>query len=146
MFCTCCVLQIKPHATRRPKLPHATGSVCARLTKVAESRCYGGCTVHARGQLGSYDPAALLRRAQHAVDDPEVYSPASRIDQFHTDTKLRPQRPKHDYQQPNLLHVAPYIAPRIVCGMGAIFSYFCDRHVQFLGDSPPNSAHHLCLY
>lgn len=38
--------------------------------------CLGACTycktVHARGQLGSYDPAALVQRAQHAVDDPEV--------------------------------------------------------------------------
>mmetsp|Transcript_6332 Transcript_6332/g.18195 ORF Transcript_6332/g.18195 Transcript_6332/m.18195 type:complete len:638 (+) Transcript_6332:204-2117(+) len=38
--------------------------------------CLGACTycktVHARGQLGSYDPAALVSRAQQAVNDPMI--------------------------------------------------------------------------
>ena len=38
--------------------------------------CLGACTYcktkHARGQLGSYDPAELVRRAAAAAADPQV--------------------------------------------------------------------------
>ena len=49
--------------------------------------CLGACTycktVHARGRLGSYDPAALLRRVRQAVADPEVTTPEDFVQRCH---------------------------------------------------------------